>query len=87
MPACSWQRSRSAVSTTKDQIKVAPGDEITVSYLDKENTDPGVPVERTYSVAEASGEAVKGLVYRTSVKQIEDTSEQAEARGTGSRPG
>ena len=35
--------------TGKDQIKVVPGDEITVSYLDKENTDPGVPIERTYT--------------------------------------
>jgi TolA-binding protein len=66
--------------TGKDQIKVVPGDEITVSYLDKENTDPGVPVERTYTVVEAGGGSVEGLVYRTSVKQIEDTSEQAEAK-------
>ena len=66
--------------TRQDQIKVMPGDEITVSYLDKENTDPGVPIERTYSVMEAGGGAAKCLVYRTSVKQVEDTSNQAMAR-------
>ena len=66
--------------TGRDQIKVAPGDEVTVSYLDKENTDPGVPVERTYSIADASEEPVQALVYRTSVKQVEDLSQQAQAR-------
>ena len=32
-----------------------PGDTITVSYLDKENTNPGIPIERTYTVTEAGG--------------------------------
>ena len=66
--------------TGKGQIKVVPGDKITVSYLDRENTDPGVPIERTYSVMEAGDGAVEGLVYRTSIKQIEDKSGRAHAK-------
>ena len=66
--------------TQKDQIKVLPGDQIMVSYLDQENTDPGVPIERTCSVMEAGGGAAKCLVYRTSVQQVEDISNQAMAR-------
>ena len=66
--------------TAKDQIKVAPGDEIMVSYLDKENTDPGVPVDRNYTVVDAGESPIEGLIYRTSVKQVEDTSTLAQSR-------
>jgi len=66
--------------TEKDTIKVAAGDSITVTYLDKENTDPGVPMERTYAVSEAGESTPTTLVYRTTVDMVEDTGEQAEAR-------
>ena len=79
-PASSWRRLKSATKPARDQIKVQPGDAITVSYLDKENTDPGVPIERSYTVMEAGEGIAKGLIYRTSVKQVEDTSDQAQAQ-------
>ncbi|HZK80080.1 MAG TPA: tetratricopeptide repeat protein, partial [Humisphaera sp.] len=67
-------------ATKGDTIKVAPGDKITVSYLDRENTNPGIPIERTYSVTEAGAEAPRLTVYRTSVKMIPDESPEAKAK-------
>jgi TolA-binding protein len=66
--------------TGKDTIKVQPGDTVTVSYLDKENTDPGIPIERSYSISEAGKGAPGLLVYRTRVRMVEDDSAEAKAR-------
>ncbi|HEY8667315.1 MAG TPA: tetratricopeptide repeat protein [Tepidisphaeraceae bacterium] len=85
-----WQRHsgffvavlRIGTETKKDTIKVSPGDKITVSYLDKENTVPGIPVDRAYTISEAGQAAPVPLVYRTSVKMIEDTSPEAKAKLT-----
>jgi len=66
--------------TKDDQIKVNPGDQLTVSYLDTENTVPGVPVERTYSVNEGGASKPEFLVYKTNLKQVLDTSEEAKAK-------
>ena len=66
--------------TKGDTIKVNPGDKITVSYLDRENTNPGIPIERTYSVTEAGADRTRLTVYRTSVKMIPDESPEAKAK-------
>lgn len=66
--------------TKGDQLKVSPGDLVTANYLDAENTDPGVPVDRSYSISEAGAGKPEFVVYRTSVKQVRDTSEEAQAR-------
>lgn len=66
--------------TKGDTIKVNPGDSITVSYTDRENTNPGIPVDRTYTVNEAGSEAPRLTVYRTSVKMVPDISPDAKAR-------
>jgi len=66
--------------TEKDTIKVRPGEAVTAGYLDRENTEPGVPIERSYSIEEAGRSTPQLLVYRTTVKLAEDTSEEAKAR-------
>lgn len=66
--------------TKADTIKVHPGDRITVSYVDRENTKPGIPIERTYTVTEAGAESPRVTVYRTSVKMVPDESPEARAR-------
>ncbi|HCE42152.1 MAG TPA: hypothetical protein DET40_01220 [Lentisphaeria bacterium] len=66
--------------TKDDQIKVNPGDQLAVSYLDTENTEPGVPVERIYSVNEAGASRPEFVVYKTNLKQVLDTSEEARAK-------
>ena len=55
-------------------------DTITVSYFDKENTDPGVAIERSYAVAEAGSSKPKPTVYRTTVQLVEDTGRSAQAK-------
>jgi len=66
--------------TEKDTLKVAPGDVITASYLDKENTKPGVPVERIYTVEEAGRSKPTLTVYATTLQTVEDKSEEAKAK-------
>ncbi|MFW5857718.1 MAG: tetratricopeptide repeat protein, partial [Planctomycetota bacterium] len=61
-------------------IKVTPGDTIFVRYLDRENTKPGIPVEREYSVAEAGLGEPRVTVYATRTRLVEDTSPEARAR-------
>jgi len=67
-------------TTEKDTIKVQPGDTITVGYWDKENTKPGIPFERTYTVEEAGRSRPALVVYRTNTKMVEDKGEDAKAR-------
>ncbi|MBM4031612.1 MAG: tetratricopeptide repeat protein [Planctomycetes bacterium] len=66
--------------TEKDTLKLAPGDVITASVLDKENTRPGVPVERVYTVEEAGRSKPSLLIYRTTLQSVEDKSEDAKAK-------
>jgi len=63
-----------------DTIKVGEGDDLTVTYLDKENTNPGVPIERTYSIYEAGKSKPDITVYHTDSMQVVDTSEEAKAK-------
>ncbi|HUT34446.1 MAG TPA: PA14 domain-containing protein [Planctomycetota bacterium] len=71
---------RIGAKTEKDTLKVAPGDVITASYLDKENTKPGVPVERTYEVEEAGRSRPALFVYRTTLQSVEDKSDEAKSK-------
>ncbi len=68
---------RTGEQTGGDQIKVRQDDIIKVAYLDKENTAPGVPIQREYEVMEAGQATPRPLVYRTSVTQEKDTSDEA----------
>ncbi len=61
-----------------DTLRIQQGDRITVSYLDAENTNPGVPVERSFLVNESGLSTPEILVYRTSVTMVEDDSLEAQ---------
>ncbi len=67
-------------ATLKNQIKINPGDILTVTYLDAENTNPGVPIERTYNVNEAGTGKPEFAIYKTTPMQVPDTSEEAKAK-------
>ena len=60
--------------TEKDTLKVKLGDIITATYLDRENTTPGIPIERSYNLVEAGRSGPKMMVYRTTVIPVEDKS-------------
>lgn len=66
--------------TQGDTIKVLPGDNITVSYIDKENNAPGIPIARSYSVSVAEGSKPTVTLYKTSVTMVEDKSPAALAK-------
>jgi len=74
------QRLRFGDQTGGNTLKIQPGDTITVSYLDRENTDPGIPIDREAVVEEASGEDAFFTVYRTSIQMVPDESPAAQAR-------
>lgn len=60
-------------------IKTLPGDVITISYLDKENTIPGVPVLRKYKVASLQTSPASLKMFLSSTVKIEDRSLKAKA--------
>ena len=64
----------------KDTIQIVSGDRITVSYLDSENTKPGVPVERTFAISESGRGSPRIMAYQSSIKMVEDTSLEAQMR-------
>ncbi len=64
----------------ENKIKLQPGDTVRVSYLDKQNTEPGVPVRRTYEVEKAPDTDPRLTVFRTRVRMVPETSEQAERK-------
>ncbi len=66
--------------STRDTIKAGPGEIITFSYKDMENSDPGVPFDRTYSVMEAGSGSPDVSIYRTSTCRVEDTSRAAKEK-------
>ena len=66
--------------TGKNTLKVLPKDEITVTYLDKENTLPGIPVNRDLSVVTAPDELPIISVYPTHIETVEDTSREGKAK-------
>ena len=63
-----------------DTLAVEPGDRITVRYLDRENTDPGVPVNREYSLYEGGERDGEYFVYRTRIEMREDDSIEARSK-------
>jgi TolA-binding protein len=64
-------------ATAGTTIKLMPGDTVTAFYVDRENTDPGVPVEREYAIVDAGDIPPEMSVFRTRVVQEEDRSPRA----------
>ncbi|HYG76019.1 MAG TPA: tetratricopeptide repeat protein [Planctomycetota bacterium] len=59
------------------EMTVAAGDDIIVSYRDAENTDPGVPWDRTYVVEQSADKTPDLRIYAVTSKDI--TPEEQEA--------
>lgn len=66
--------------TGGNTIKINPDDTVTVSYLDKENTKPGIPFERKYILDIEERDNPELTVYKTDVKMVEDNSVNALAK-------
>jgi len=66
----------------RSTIKVNDNDHVTVSYLDKENTNPGVPFERSYTVTTAERTDPAIMVYNTNITLVPDNSPEARSRLT-----
>jgi TolA-binding protein len=61
------------------EVKVAPGEDLLVAYVDRENTDPGIPWERT-SVVEQTGSSVPQLrVYDVASRPLDAKEREAVA--------
>ena len=63
--------------TGGNTIKIMTNDVVTVTYLDKENTDPGISFERTYSLDIEERDNPELTIYKTDIKLVEDNSAQA----------
>ena len=45
------------------EVQVGPSDDLILSYLDKENTDPGIPWNRVYAVEQTSDAVPELRIY------------------------
>ena len=61
-------------------IKTSPGDRLLVSYLDSENTDVGVPFERTALVDYLVSDKIASKFYQSTIRNVEDKSEEAKLK-------
>ncbi len=74
------QLSREDVKGTVKAVEVSPGDNVTVSYTDRENSSPGIITERAYTVSEG-GDGLGGFQVQRFATQFQpDTSPAAEIR-------
>jgi TolA-binding protein len=65
------------------EITVAPGDDLKLTYVDRENTDPGIPWERTTVVEQVGSEEPQLRVYDVASRPLD---EQERAAATGGQP-
>ena len=63
-----------------NSLPIARGDVITMTYFDRENTTPGVPVERKTSVQAAQASEPSIMLFDTWTEREEDTSVDAKIR-------
>ena len=61
------------------ELAVAPGDDLLISYLDRENTDPGISWERTNLVEQSGFGAVQLRIYDVASRPLEEAEKQAAA--------
>jgi TolA-binding protein len=65
------------------EIKVAPGDDLTVAYLDRDNTDPGIPWERTSPVEQIGSDEPQLRVYDTASRPLDEAERAAASAKIG----
>lgn len=61
------------------ELQVAPGEDLLVAYVDRENTDPGIPWERTSLVEQAGADDAQLRVYDVASRPLEAAERQAAA--------
>ena len=61
-------------------LRIAPGDIISMTYHDRENTRPGVPIDRHASVMAAQPSTPELMLFNTRSERVEDTSYDAKLR-------
>jgi len=66
--------------TGGDTLRVQEGDKITASYLDKENTSPGIPIRRETELSSVQESEPVLTLYHTWREQVEDTSDEAQIK-------
>jgi TolA-binding protein len=59
------------------EINVAAGDDLKISYLDRDNTDPGIPWERTSLVEQTGSDAPELRVYDVASRPLDDKERDA----------
>jgi len=67
------------------EITVGTGDDVTIGYLDQENTDPGIPWERTFVVEQTVETTPVLRVYDMVSRPLSDAELKVVARGTEKR--
>ncbi|MCH7725044.1 MAG: tetratricopeptide repeat protein, partial [Planctomycetes bacterium] len=66
----------------ESEVRVTEDDEVSVSYLDRENTDPGVPWLRTASVEQVWWKEPEIRVYEVTSRQLNEQELQTLAENT-----
>jgi TolA-binding protein len=68
------------------EITVAAGDDLKIAYMDRENTDPGIPWERTSVVEQIGSEEPQLRVYDVASRPLDEKErEQAEQKQAAGR--
>lgn len=68
-----------AAPQRESELQVAPGDDVTLAYLDRENTDPGIPWERTCLVEQTVFEPPQLRIYEVASRPLTEQELQAAA--------
>lgn len=67
-------------TTGGDTLRVTPGDRITASFIDRENTNPGIPIERSISLDSVMASEPQVAFFHTWREKREDTGPDAARR-------
>lgn len=63
-----------------EEVQVAPGDDLIITYIDKENTNPGIPWRRSFVVEQVWYQEPELRVYDTFSQVIEESERQMRRR-------
>ncbi|MEI6635024.1 MAG: tetratricopeptide repeat protein [Planctomycetota bacterium] len=66
--------------TRDTELKVATGDDLFMTYVDRDNTDPGIPWERTSLVEQSGADEPELRVYDVASRPLDDKEQAAIAQ-------
>jgi len=73
-------RTDENAETGGDTLKVGQGDKIIATYLDTENTSPGIPIRRETELSSVQESEPVLTLFHTWREQVEDTSDEAQMK-------